>query len=137
MNLLKSFTLTLLICATAVTLSAKTFNLTDGTTITGKFKGFDKKKVVILKADGKKAHYAFIEFSPADRKYIVTTQKKMQAAKAKYRKEQARVVETMKPRPTPKREPAKSVSTTSIEDIQTISARIDQLLKAGYKETGV
>ena len=137
MNLLKSFLLALISCAAALTLSAKTFTLTDGTSFAGKFKGFENKKVVVLTADGKKARYAFKEFSAADRKYIIATQKKIQAAKAKYRREQARVVETMKPRPTPKREPAKSVTETPLKDIQKVSAKIDQLLKAGYKEAGV
>lgn len=137
MNLLKSCTLALIMSAATLSLSAKTFTLTDGTTFAGKFKGFENKQVVVLKADGKKASYAFKEFSDADKKYIIATQKKIQAAKAKDRREQAKVAETMKPRPTPERKPAQSVTETPLKDIQKVSATIDQLLKAGYKEAGV
>ena len=129
----------LMLGASLTCLSAYTFTLTDGTTLNGKFKGWENKKVVIKKSDGKTARLTFREFSKKDQTYILKTHKKMQDEKrAKYKASQKQKVQpVLKPRPAVERDPAKSVTETPLSEIQKVSKKIDQLLQQGYKEHGV
>jgi hypothetical protein len=124
--------------ASLASLSAYTFTLSDGSTVPGKFKGFKDKQVIIKNADGQTAKFTFRELSKKDQAYIMKLHKQQQAAKPKKKKAaQKKPQPVLKPRPAVKREPAKSVTETPLPEIQQVSNKIDQLLKAGYKEFGV
>jgi hypothetical protein len=138
MNIKKLCCLALIIGAYQSHLSAYTFTLSDGTSLEGKFVKFENREVYIKTSDGKIEQVPFSGLAQKTQDELIKLHKKNQAAKkAKYNAAPKKDESVLKARPTPKREPAKSVTETPLPEIKAVSSKIDQLLQQGYKENGV